>query len=144
MDTGADAYVAAASKLRHDIESTRASLGDKIHALQHEVRGVVVEASDKMRGSIRHARDSVHPVVQFHRHPLGFCGAAFVFGIWLQKRMERRSESSSGVSRADSTYSPRAAERLRDRPGIFRTAIEGAAPYAVELLTGILLPRKRL
>ena len=95
MDTGTDVYVEAASKLRNDIESTKAALGEKIQALQHEVRGAFAEASDRMKGTLRHARDAVHPAVQFHRHPFAFCAVAFGVGFLLRQRVV----SSGGARR---------------------------------------------
>ncbi len=88
MDTGTGNYVASSAELAHAIEQTRASLGEKITALNHEVKGAFSSASERMKGSLQQARDLASPSLQFHRHPWAFCAAAFVAGFALQLRLK--------------------------------------------------------
>jgi ElaB/YqjD/DUF883 family membrane-anchored ribosome-binding protein len=142
VDTGTDVYVEAASKLRNDIESTKAALGEKIQALQHEVRGAFAEASDRMKGTLRHARDAVHPAVQFHRHPFAFCAVAFGVGFLLRQRVVGHREVRGEL--ADKMEPGLASSILPHtaRPSLSRAIIEGVAPAALELLSGALLSRR--
>lgn len=143
MDTGTDLYVEAASRLRSDIEATRAALGQKFHALQEEVRDTLAEASGRMKGSIRQAREAVDPAVQFHRHPFVFCTAAFVAGIVFQQRVALRREKGDGERGGEAESASRAAGLPRRQPGLLRAVIEGAVPSAVELLSSVILPHRR-
>ncbi len=142
MDTGPDVYVDVSSKLRHDIESTRAALGEKIQALQDEVRGAFVEASDRMKGSIRHAREAVHPAVQFHRHPFAFCAVAFGVGFLLQQRGSSRNEVRGELAYKMEPTTTSGVSPLTSRAGLPRAIIERLVPTALELLSGVLLSRR--
>lgn len=101
MDSGTGNHVASSAELAHAIEQTRASLGEKISALNHEVKDAFSSASERMKGSLQQARDFASPSLQFHRHPWSFCAAAFVVGLALQRRLnspQRGQESPHGHS----------------------------------------------
>ena len=146
MDSGTGLDVAASAALRQEIEQTRSAIGAKIAALQVGVRGTLNGASDQVRASLEHAKQSVTPSVQFHRHPGAFCAAAFVCGILLQQRALRRQSTgeaeSSGEAEADMAESPpeetrwqRARRRKRRAP---RSLLTGShIPIVAEVVRGL-------
>lgn len=128
MDPGTGNYVASSAELAHEIERTRAALGEKIAALNHEVKDAFSSASERMKGSLRHAREAVNPSLQFHRHPWAFCAVAFAAGLIIQRRVGReggRREGAEGEQEA----------AFSARPGIRRVALEAVVPLLSEALS---------
>jgi len=94
MDSAAS-HVGSSIELRSQIERTRAALGEKLTALNTEVRGTVTGASEEVMRSLNHARQVVNPQFQFHQHPWIFCGAAFVLGVLMEHRRSRRGAATA-------------------------------------------------
>lgn len=127
MDPGTGNHVASSVELAHEIERTRAALGEKLTALNHEVRDAFSSASERMKGSIQHAREAVSPSLQFHRHPWAFCAAALVAGFIIQRRLGRERGQKVGDE-------PEKGAAFSARPGIRRMALEAVVPLVSEAL----------
>lgn len=88
MDAVQDLAEQDAVEMRHDIDSTRSAMADKLEALEDRMIDTVQSAQDTVKETIQSAKDTVASVKrtfdikhQVEEHPWAMVGGCFVAGL---------------------------------------------------------------
>lgn len=76
--------------LREQIYRTQLELGQKLGALEGEVRGVTAQAKEAIQERLAAVRDVVDVRQHVVRHPFVWGAVAFGSGVWVARRTGRR------------------------------------------------------
>ena len=136
MDSGSELAVGSTLALRHDIEQTRVALGQKLHALNYELRETVTEASDRFREGLENVKEQFDPSVQLQRHPAFFCATGFLFGFLLQGYVAARNSEPARMMKAEHGPNREGYEPQR------ASLVSSLAPVVVDALVGLFRAKR--
>jgi hypothetical protein len=90
MDAQAGVGRDPSAQLREQIHHTQIELGEKLGALEGEVRGVTAHAKEAIQDRISAVRDAVDVRQYVARHPLLWGALAVGSGVWVARRARQR------------------------------------------------------
>ena len=87
--------------LKNSIAETSAALGQKVHALEVNLKEAAVSVKDSVEqgtANFRNVMKTVSPTHQLRQHPVAFSGALFGLGLYLAKRSNQKKRFEALVT----------------------------------------------